>query len=152
MILRDPPMQRSPLFAGLNLTPLLQPMPPQPCPGAWGSVASADVPQLLHAREEDSSRAVPSPARLVLGWRAMVEHGCQESSATPVTQQRGSAAAQSPLLKAGGGAVQSVRSIIANDLRWARSVGLLGGSGSSRGLARILHHRPQRYSQPPFQM
>ncbi|KAK9903421.1 hypothetical protein WJX75_005160 [Coccomyxa subellipsoidea] len=36
VILRDPPMLRSPLFAGLNLTPLLQPQPQtQPCPGAW---------------------------------------------------------------------------------------------------------------------
>lgn len=151
MILRDPPMQRSPLFAGLNLTPLLQPMPPQPCPGAWGSVASAEAAHVLQAREEDNTMGMPSAAHLVQGWRALVEHGRPESSPMMVTQQRGSAAAQSLLLKAGGDAVQSVRSVIANDLRWARSVGLLGSSASSRGLARILHHRPQRYSQPPLQ-
>ena len=34
VILRDPPMQRSPLFVGLDLTPLLQPQQ-QPCPGAY---------------------------------------------------------------------------------------------------------------------
>ncbi len=42
VILRDPPMLRSPLFAGLNLTPLLQPQPQtQPCPGAWCNNATS---------------------------------------------------------------------------------------------------------------
>ncbi len=35
MILRDPPMLRSPLFVGLDLTPLLQPQQQQPCPGGY---------------------------------------------------------------------------------------------------------------------
>ena len=34
VILRDPPMLRSPLFVGLDLTPLLQPQQ-QPCPGGY---------------------------------------------------------------------------------------------------------------------
>lgn len=40
MILRDPPMLRSPLFAGLNLLPMPQPVQ-QPCPGAWCDGARA---------------------------------------------------------------------------------------------------------------
>ena len=35
VILRDPPMLRSPLFVGLDLTPLLQPQQQQPCPGGY---------------------------------------------------------------------------------------------------------------------
>ena len=148
MILRDPPMQRSPLFAGLNLTPLLQPMPPQPCPGAWGSVGSADAAHAaLQACNEDSNTAAPNAAQLLLGWRAFLQQ--EGSAASMATVQQGSAAVQSPLRGAGGGALQSVRSVIASDLCWARSVGLLGSSGSSRGLPCVLHN--QRYSQPPFQ-
>ena len=40
VILRDPPMLRSPLFAGLNLLPMPQPVQ-QPCPGAWCDGARA---------------------------------------------------------------------------------------------------------------
>ena len=79
MILRDPPMQRSPLFAGLNLTPLLQPMPPQPCPGAWGSVGPADAAHVLQACTEDSNMAMPSAAQLVFGWRTLLEQGLRRA-------------------------------------------------------------------------
>jgi hypothetical protein len=56
VILRDPPMLRSPLFAGLNLTPLLQPQPQtQPCPGAWYNNAP------LAAEVQDSQPQVSAP-------------------------------------------------------------------------------------------
>ena len=114
-------------------------------------MASADAAHVLQARDEDCKTAVPSAAGLVLGWQALLEQGRREGSAATLTVEQGSAAVWSPLQKAGGGALQSVRNVIANDLQWARSVGLLGSSVSSRGLSRILHQRPQRFSQPPFQ-
>lgn len=57
VILRDPPMLRSPLFAGLNLLPMPTPVQ-QPCPGAWYRNATANA---LHASAEpDVPSAVSS--------------------------------------------------------------------------------------------
>ena len=48
MILRDPPMQRSPLFVGLDLTPLLQPQQ-QPCPGGYFQPLTLQMPKSMEA-------------------------------------------------------------------------------------------------------
>lgn len=61
VILRDPPMLRSPLFAGLNLTPLLQPQPQaQPCPGAWCNNASSAATDALDSQAQSSSPQQPA--------------------------------------------------------------------------------------------
>ena len=48
VILRDPPMQRSPLFVGLDLTPLLQPQQ-QPCPGGYFQPLTLQMPKPMEA-------------------------------------------------------------------------------------------------------
>jgi len=58
VILRDPPMLRSPLFAGLNLLPMPAPAQ-QPCPGAW--FRGAPAPPWQAARPAASIGA-PDPA------------------------------------------------------------------------------------------
>ncbi len=63
VILRDPPMLRSPLFAGLNLLPMPTPVQ-QPCPGAWYRNATANAwhgsaqPDVLSAVSSSSPPAL----------------------------------------------------------------------------------------------
>ena len=172
VILRDPPMQRSPLFARLNLTPLLQPVPdmPRPCPGAWcaasssGDNASMDAHASLHAHaaaEPPTADSTPGSGGGKLSSSAAGYALWAIAAAREEALQRSTAAAaavQGALQQGGGNALQTVARVVEHDLRWARARGLLrsgssgrndGGSGGG-GLLQGLR-RPQRYSQPPFQ-
>ncbi len=185
VILRDPPMQRSPLFARLNLTPLLQPAaPPAPCPGAWcvNASSSSNAPEdalvpaaASHAHAAAASPADESPAAAggggdarsgssAAGYASWVvdmarREALQASAAAAAAMQQRAAAVQGALRQGGGNAAQTVQRVIANDLSWARSRGLLGGGrhrgggGGGSGSSSMLQglRRLQRYSQPPFQ-
>ena len=68
MILRDPPMQRSPLFVGLDLTPLLQPQQ-QPCPGAYFQPLSLSTPKSSEALLRAEAPALEDTARRAEHWQ-----------------------------------------------------------------------------------
>lgn len=85
VILRDPPMLRSPLFVGLDLTPLLQPQQQQPIPGgffqpltlqmsnsaeallrAQGSAAEEDAPEKQECTKDvEQARKIDALQQLV---------------------------------------------------------------------------------------
>lgn len=129
VILRDPPMLRSPLFAGLNLTPLLQPQQ-QPCPGAWCNNAAAHG-----ALMQSTSSGTESPA-------IAEAHTCADHEAS---------SSQQPQPQAGGvreiGWLQSVQSVVSADAAWLQQV--LADRSSTRA-QRSLHFH-EHFHQPPCQ-
>ena len=96
MILRDPPMQRSPLFVGLDLTPLLQPQQ-QPCPGAYFQPLSLSMSTPSEALLEARAPAVEDTA-----WRA--EHTQHARHKRPAEQD--------------DSALQQLGSILQRDAEW----------------------------------
>ena len=73
VILRDPPMLRNPLFAGLNLLPLPAPQQ-QPCPGAWFKPAALQVRSLRCILLSDISSGsrctlIPTCVFRFIAWR-----------------------------------------------------------------------------------
>ena len=96
VILRDPPMQRSPLFVGLDLTPLLQPQQ-QPCPGAYFQPLSL-------------STSTPS--------KALLEAQAPASEDTVSVAEQWQHARRKPPAEQDGSALQQLGSILQRDAEW----------------------------------
>lgn len=107
VILRDPPMQRSPLFVGLDLTPLLQPQQ-QPCPGGYFQPLTLQLPKSMEA--------------LLRAQGAAPEQ--EESSGAQSTAQHAEQAQS-------GSTLQQLSDILRRDAQWLReNLGLeRGGRG-----------------------
>lgn len=139
LILRDPPMQRSPLFAGLNLTPLLQPQPQtQPCPGAWCSRApealgSSGNPQPPRSQQP----ALPQLAAAAAQQREAGTHAESGSSAAAGGSGGGSSA----------GVLQEVRGILVRDAAYLRQA--FSDRSMQQDVAGML--RQEHLPQPPCQ-
>ena len=158
VILRDPPMLRSPLFAGLNLLPMPQPVQ-QPCPGAWcdgahaawqdhdlgeSSVADAPCASTSYAAEAPSGKHALSRPWPHAAEGAAADQGPRSSSSTGASGSgaaRGDIDAQeagrppsgwlglrAPVPLAVGGLVRSARS--AASARSGDAVGWLSSLGS----------------------
>ena len=88
VILRDPPMQRSPLFVGLDLTPLLQPQQ-QPCPGAYFQPLSMSTSMSSEALLEAQAPAPEDTVSVAEQWQH-VRHKRPAEQADSALQQLGS--------------------------------------------------------------
>ena len=101
VILRDPPMQRSPLFVGLDLTPLLQPQQ-QPCPGAYFQPLS-----LSTSKSSEALLKAQAPALEDTVWHA--EHWQHARHNRPAEQDHS--------------VLQQLSYILQRDAEWLQVVG-----------------------------